>query len=144
MTKVTRISLAEMTVEVLLEGLKAGRWRSKLPGQHRLAKELGVSRQTVGTALARLVNAGVISSSGPRKVPVILQSPHGRGAGSAKARQLRIALLIMRPLEEMGMAGRQYVLQVLMDLQSDGHHGLLLVFQGQESTSDGLSAEDRQ
>jgi hypothetical protein len=131
MTKISRVSLADTTVEVLREGVVTGRWQGKMPGQLKLAKELGVSRRTLGTALARLAAEGVLSSAGPRKVPVIPKaSPVGAKplAGPVEIRPLRVALLIMRPLSEMSATARQDVLEVMMNLQSSGHHGVLVVF----------------
>jgi hypothetical protein len=131
MTKISKVPLADTTVEVLREGVLTGRWQGKMPGQLKLAKELGVSRRTLGVALTRLAKEGVLSSAGPRKVPVILKAPPGGAkyvAGPVKIRPLRVALLIMRPLSEMGATDRQDVLEVMMNLQGSGHHGVLVVF----------------
>lgn len=64
--------LAEVT-SVLREGIAAGRWKERLPGERVLALELQVSRPTVGLALKTLEKEGVLES-GSRKKRQILRS----------------------------------------------------------------------
>lgn len=131
MTKISKVSLVDATVEVLREGLMSGRWRTKLPSQRNLAKELGVSRRTLGDAISRLVKDGVISSAGLRRAHLIPQAPPAGTkpvAGPAKPRQLRVALLTMIPLVDMITEQRENVFRILTDLQHAGHHGLMIAF----------------
>ncbi|MEI6534143.1 MAG: hypothetical protein WCN98_02295 [Verrucomicrobiaceae bacterium] len=44
---VRRQALPELTAQALREGLLAGRWGGTLPGETKLALELGVGRNTV-------------------------------------------------------------------------------------------------
>ena len=53
------------------EGLAGGRWRKTMPWRNLLAKELGVSRKTVESALNKLEEDGFLISQGagrPRRI----------------------------------------------------------------------------
>lgn len=121
--KVPKVSLVDMTVEVMREGLRSGRWRSRMPGQLKLAKELGVSRKTLAAAIARLVEEGVISASGERKAVAVPEAPT-----RARSRSLRVAVLILQPMEDLAAEARQGLQDLLMELHLDGHVGRLVSY----------------
>lgn len=122
-SKVPKVSLVDMTVEVMREGLRAGRWRSRMPGQLKLSKELGVSRKTLAAAIARLVEDGVIAASGERRAVALPESPT-----RAKSRSLRVAILILHPLEGLTSGVRNTLQEMLMELHLDGHVGRIVSY----------------
>lgn len=59
-----RLNTAEQIANHLREELMRGRWTGMMPGQFRLAKELGASRNAVEAALRLLEHEGVLVSQG--------------------------------------------------------------------------------
>jgi hypothetical protein len=57
---VPRQSLPELTAGFVREGLLAGRWGGTLPGETKLALELGVCRHTLRAALRVLEAEGLL------------------------------------------------------------------------------------
>lgn len=64
MDQVWRAPLAEQAASLLLERIRAGEWKlgEKLPGETRLAPQLGVGRSTVREAIRELAGKGVLRS----------------------------------------------------------------------------------
>ena len=62
-------SKVELAAEYILEHIQDGRWPqySRIPSEHELCAELGISRTSVRSAIARFVSVG------------ILESQHGKG-----------------------------------------------------------------
>lgn len=58
-----RPSLLSEVTTVLREGIAAGRWKERLPGERQLALDLQVSRPTINLALRALEKEGVLESS---------------------------------------------------------------------------------
>jgi len=65
--------LAEVTT-ILREGIAAGRWKERLPGERLLALELQVSRPTIGLALKTLEKEGVLESGAKKKRQILHSS----------------------------------------------------------------------
>ena len=94
-----RPSLIAETRAVLLEGIRAGRWERMLPGERRLARELQVSRSTVGCAMAVLKREGMLSVQQGRRgeiLPRALQGADPRVTGATS-----VALLVPQPLAQL-------------------------------------------
>ena len=118
---VSRISLVDRTTEVIRGGLLDGRWKNRMPGQRKLADELGVSRKTLSAAVARLAADGVIRRSGLRKASAVVAKP---ADGFPKARSLRVAMLTLQPLDEQSPEMRGELQGLLADLRRDGHSAI--------------------
>lgn len=56
-----RSLLSDQTAAVIEAGLRKGRWRTTLPGQHELCRQLLVSRKTLRTALQALHRRGLLT-----------------------------------------------------------------------------------
>ncbi|MFN5638977.1 MAG: substrate-binding domain-containing protein [Akkermansiaceae bacterium] len=87
-----RLNTAEQIANHLREELMRGRWTGMMPGQFRLAEELGASRNAVEAALRQLEHEGVLVSQGLGRKRLIA-SPDPK-----KARPMRIAILDYEPV----------------------------------------------
>ena len=58
-----RLSLVAQTTDSLREGILAGHWQTKLPGERELCESLQVSRRTLRSALDELQRQGVLEVS---------------------------------------------------------------------------------
>jgi len=87
---VRRQSLPELTVGVLRAGLLAGRWGGALPGETKLALELGVGRNTVQAALRLLEAEGLLGKPGPGRSRTVA----GPGSGGKARGPLRVGVLL--------------------------------------------------
>jgi len=114
MSVVRRQSLPKLTAEVLRDGLLTGRWVGTLPGEIKLAQELGVGRNTVHAALRLLEAEGLLDKQGlgrSRKVA-------GLGSGDKSRGPLRVGVLLHERMvdENPGMQG------ILAKLQHEIEH----------------------
>lgn len=101
----------------LRDGFATGRWRGHLPGVLRLAKELGVSKGTVRTALALLEAEGALrSSKAGKRREIVLQ--RNAGAGS---RKLRVAILLYQKLEHDDAQTQELILSIKFRVEAAGH-----------------------
>jgi len=114
---VRRQSLPELTAGVLREGLLAGRWGGTLPGETKLALELGVGRNTVQAALRLLEAEGVLGKQGPGRSRTVAAS----GSGGKARGPLRVGVLLHERMvdENPGMQGTVAKLQ--HGIEQDGH-----------------------
>jgi hypothetical protein len=87
-----RSNTAGQIANHLREELMRGRWTGMMPGQFRLAEELGASRNAVEAALRLLEHEGVLVSQGLGRKRLIA-SPDPK-----KARPMRIAILDYEPV----------------------------------------------
>lgn len=64
MPHLNRLSLSQQVADLILENLIGGRWAigEKIPGEHSLSTEFGVSRSTIREAIRHLTAGGVLSS----------------------------------------------------------------------------------
>lgn len=92
-----RITLVAQTVHSLCEGIRAGRWKTHLPGERDLCAALQVSRPTMRAALKELQLKGWISVS-QRKRRVIKMKP-GRSTSSPESRV--VGAVALAPLRTM-------------------------------------------
>ncbi|MEY4483768.1 MAG: hypothetical protein RL693_1220 [Verrucomicrobiota bacterium] len=116
MQPIRRLNLSEHTAEHLREGFRAGRWSGKLPGVWLLAKELGVSRDTVRTALRLLEEEGVVTSCGAGKSRTV-----NNPAGIHDRRLLRVGILLPSPLEKDNAHTHELIFSVRQSIESLGH-----------------------
>ena len=103
MPAVRRQSLPELTAGVLRDGLLAGRWGAMLPGESKLALELGVGRNTVQAALRLLETEGLLDKRGAGHSRAVAKS---RSGGKTKL-LLRVGVLLHERMvdENPGMQG---------------------------------------
>lgn len=106
------VSITEQVAEMLIDGIRQGRWRDVLPGRVTLAAEFGVNHKTVESALKKLEKAGWVEPQGIGKGRRISRR------GSPVSTALRIVIL---PYDKNEMT-RQDLLTLLYRLQSAGHH----------------------
>ena len=67
MPLVPRLSASAQVAAFLRSELERGRWTKTMPGQIRLASDLGVARNTVEAALRQLEGEGVLVGRGVRR-----------------------------------------------------------------------------
>jgi DNA-binding LacI/PurR family transcriptional regulator len=73
-----RTSLVEETVSVMQEGIRLGRWRELLPGEHELCAELHVSRTTLRKAIQALYRQDLLHGGGHGKRHQLAVKARGR------------------------------------------------------------------
>lgn len=66
-----RSRLADQAATALREAIQRGVWGSVLPGEHELARRLGISRPSVHAALSELAREGLIAISKGRRSRVL-------------------------------------------------------------------------
>lgn len=91
-----RPSLVAQTVEILREGILAGRWRDSLPGERQLSASLQISRSTLRSALAIISGEKLLSVR--KRHPSRITLP---GSKSSYREQLwggRVACILPEPL----------------------------------------------
>lgn len=131
MTKLRRLTVIDQAEIALSELLRQGRWKGRLPGYQVLADVLGVSVPTVGRAVSRLVQSGILVSRGQRKAFDISPSALGQppraiqpmvgmapGAGIRKGK----FLLILGPteLDRIDSWSRRFVTDCIRQLTREG------------------------
>jgi len=124
MTKLRRITVIDQAESALLELLRQGRWKGRLPGYQVLADVVGVSVPTVGRAVSRLVQSGILVSRGQRKSFAISETalgPSARPAVAAPPKRERY-LLILAPtsLELLDSWSRAFVTDVIRQMTREG------------------------
>jgi DNA-binding LacI/PurR family transcriptional regulator/DNA-binding transcriptional regulator YhcF (GntR family) len=108
-----RTTTSKQLADFLCGELANGRWHGMMPGVIKLARDLGVSRDTVEAALAQLEQDGRLQSQGRGKRRTIV----AQGVGSRK-RPLRVAFL----LYEASDAQLHYVVELRHLLSDAGHY----------------------
>lgn len=112
MERLILLSAAEQVAAHLRRELIAGRWSGRIPGADRLAKELGVGRDSVDAALKRLDREGLLVNQGRRR---------GRRIGEVVAaedrKKIRVAVLLFSH-EDRGI---DYMLRMEHELTERGH-----------------------
>jgi DNA-binding transcriptional regulator YhcF (GntR family) len=127
-SRLNRTSLTEQTAELIREGLRTGRWRTRMPGQGALAKEFGVSATTVYCALRLLMEEGVLVADGNGRGALITAEASQGVPGKAAGRTLRVALLSMVPVNDMYPGHYFDLARLARDLEHDGHDATLVGF----------------
>lgn len=116
MSALRRLSIIDQTMEHIRTGVASGRWSGRLPGVRPLSGELGVSRETLRTALHRLEEEGFLSEGGASRPRNILNT-----APRAKSGSLRIAIILMQRMASIDMRNRSFLLRLMHDLEAAGH-----------------------
>ncbi|MCU0781151.1 MAG: substrate-binding domain-containing protein [Akkermansiaceae bacterium] len=96
----------------LREELARGRWGGWMPGQAKLALELGCSGKVVKAALAQLEHEGLLEARGPRRRRRVVAAQ-----GGAAARPLRLAILAGEPADRR----LDYMVELRHELLEAGH-----------------------
>lgn len=104
-----RLSLVTQTVQSLREAIRAGHWRTHLPGERELCAHLQVSRPTLRAALEELQRSGWLDVSHRQRRRI-----RARPAASRRAQKKEIAMLSPCPLLEMAPP-MMFVVDVLRD-----------------------------
>lgn len=137
MRHVRRITIIDQTAQHIRDGVQNGRWTGKLPGLRPLAEELGVSRESLRTALRRLEAEGLLAAGE--------QGDSRRIVGTVnpgKRETLRIALMPARHMENESVADQSIILSLMHDLEAAGHDCMLVAPPG-HSADPGVAAVQR-
>src|ERR1043165_1985419 len=108
MSALRRLTIIDQTMEHIRAGVASGRWSGRLPGVRPLSSELGVSRETLRTALHRLEEEGFLSEGGASRPRNILNS-----TARAKRGPLRIAVILMQRMATIDMRNRSFLLRLM-------------------------------
>ncbi|MEO6003707.1 MAG: substrate-binding domain-containing protein [Opitutus sp.] len=92
-----RVSLIVQTQEVILDGIRSGRWQGRLPGERKLCKELQVSRWTLRGALTALARQQVIRIAHGQACTVVARGA-GRTRRKASSSEWHAGLIMPEPL----------------------------------------------
>lgn len=120
-----RSSLIVETRAVLLEGIRARRWVKTLPGERHLARELQVSRSTVGSAIGELMREGMLSVQHGRRCEILPRALQAIDPRSAH-RATNVALLMPLPLAQLRQFTALWV-DELRRILHDANIGLSIV-----------------
>lgn len=106
------------TRDLLLDGMRSGRWRHVLPGERLLSEELRVSRWTLRAALSELASQGYLKIDHGRACAITPQALEAKGHA---VRARRVALLSPKPLTQL----RQNVVIWVDEIRTIFHqHGI--------------------
>ena len=128
MTRLRRLTVIDQAEATLLELLRQGRWKGRLPGYQILSDVIGVSVPTIARAASRLVQAGVLISRGQRRAfdiseTALKSAPRAPAAPSSGqgARRGRY-LLILGPtgLDQLDSWSRRFVTDAIRQLAREG------------------------
>lgn len=117
MSIVRRQSLPELTAGVLRDGLLAGRWGGTLPGESKLAQELGVSRNTVKAALRMLEAEGLLGGRGAGRSRTVA----GSGSGCGAPRLLRVGVLLHERMVDENPGMHDILAKLQHEIEQAGH-----------------------
>ena len=87
-------NITDQVVDLLREGMLAGRWQGTLPGRDQLANELGVSHTTMEAAMRRLAKENLLVSQGAGKRRRIVLPK-----GDIKPRHFRVHILTYESMD---------------------------------------------
>ncbi len=119
MKRVPKVSLATRAAAFLEEGIREGRWSGGLPGVVSMAKDLGVSRDTVREAFRLLEEGGVVKPGGWGRRREVAA---GKGAVTKK---LRVGFLPRSPMKMLPGHEKLGFLTLLADMHEMGHVGII-------------------
>ena len=113
-----RSSAIDQAEHFLREGVAAGRWRGRLPGERELAIELGIGRTTLRGALLRLEKDGVVAVGGKSSGRTITGA---EPPPTSRRKSLRIGILLHPgSVSSLGPAKDELV-AIMLALQGAGH-----------------------
>jgi DNA-binding LacI/PurR family transcriptional regulator len=105
------LSPARQVAEHLRSGIEQQRWIAVMPGTPQLAKELGVDRKTVESAMVLLQEEGCLRHEGAgKRRKILLQSPWS-------VNSMRVAILLGEDSDRRS----DYVMNLYRDLNEAGH-----------------------
>ncbi|MCS5719870.1 FCD domain-containing protein [Herbiconiux sp. CPCC 205763] len=106
MKSLKRSGLVELTAEALTEQIAAGTWPvgSALPGEVKLAEQLGVGRSTVREATRALVQAGLLESRQGSGTYVLSTTPRDSWGSALHAAQVIEVYEVREALEVQAAA----------------------------------------
>ena len=106
-----RLSTVDQFTAHLRAGLLSGHWSGTIPGEHRLAEEFSINRQTVKSAIQRLEKEGLLKGQGVgRRRKIVLPEGHAPPA-------LRVAILFY----EKGDEAHDLLIRFQNKLKAAGH-----------------------
>jgi DNA-binding LacI/PurR family transcriptional regulator len=70
-----RLTLVDQAAEYLRQGIMSGKWRTSMPSEGELCRELGVSRGTLRSAMSQLFREGLLQSGGRGGRHMIARTP---------------------------------------------------------------------
>jgi DNA-binding LacI/PurR family transcriptional regulator len=130
MSRLRRLTVIDQAEIELRELIRQGRWKGRLPGYQVLADVLGVSVPTIGRAVSRLVQSGILVSRGQRKAFDIAPGAAAMAAAPAAARAPSRAgqappgnyLLVLGPvaMDQLDSWSRQFVTDAIRQLAREG------------------------
>ncbi|HYF37856.1 MAG TPA: substrate-binding domain-containing protein [Prosthecobacter sp.] len=92
-----RVSLVAQTVNCLREGIRAGHWKERLPGERELCAKLQVGRRTLRGALEELQRQGWLEVADRKARRIRRETPAPGRSGEKKV----VAVLSPRPMIEL-------------------------------------------
>ena len=110
-------SVVEQIADHLRQGFRNGHWCGELPGVRSLVRELGVSKDTVETAIHLLESEGCLQSEGPGRRKQIIISRDLEG----ETKSLRVGVLLSDPLKLINLHAQQMMLDVIRRIENAGH-----------------------
>ncbi len=110
-------TLVEKTAAALRAAIGERRLGPSLPGEPRLAHELGVSRRTLRSALEILTSEGLISQAGRGTARMVLATPDARNHNASAP---VIGVILPRPIDELS-PGTQDLMRDLAEALSPEH-----------------------
>lgn len=112
-----RLSVIEQVAVHIRSGIATNLWKGRLPGVRRLASELGVSKDTLSSALHQLESEGLLQSSGERRCWAI----SAKAEASMEKRSLRIGVLLYDALDDENSTFLQSLLLLRHGIEAAGH-----------------------
>lgn len=109
MKPIQKPNTLDMVCAALRGEISTGRWSGRLPGTRALATRLGVSAPTVGAALERLVEEGLLESGGPRRAYRLTESARSGASAGAVPKQRELLVLSHEDPRKMMENTRQVI-----------------------------------
>ena len=107
-----RLSTVDQFTAHLRAGLLSGHWSGTIPGEHRLAEEFSITRQTVKSAIQRLEKEGLLKGQGAgRRRKIVLPEDLAKPPG------LRVAILCYEQSDQ----SLDYITDCKSKLEAAGH-----------------------
>ena len=107
----SRSTVSSQIAAYLRSELADGRWQGTMPGQFRLAAEIGAPRNATEAALRQLELEGLIQSQGPGRERIIINAP------LKQARSMRIGIIDYEPVPIL----EEYMVDLIHQLMEAGH-----------------------
>jgi DNA-binding LacI/PurR family transcriptional regulator len=120
MTRLRRITVIDQAEQDIEARVRAGEWTARLPGFKVLADLVGVSVPTIGAAVGRLANRGILVSQGPRRPFVVAPSLAKASASKTKVRSKYLVIVSRKTLPAMDNWTRSLVIDLMRLLTREG------------------------